>query len=55
LSDPADEEANQAKAVRVAEIIEGLAGSRKFGGEKEKDEDGVNGTNGGDVEIKKEG
>jgi hypothetical protein len=48
LSDPADEEANQEKAVRVAEVIERLAGSKKVGAGGEADV-------GGEVEVKKEG
>jgi hypothetical protein len=46
LSDPADEKANREKAVMVAEVIEGLAGSRKVGGGGETEVE---------VEIKKEG
>jgi hypothetical protein len=48
LSDPADEEANQEKAVRVAEVIERLAGSRKVDAGGEADV-------GVEAEIKKEG
>jgi hypothetical protein len=49
LSDPADEEANREKAVRVARVIEGLAGSRKVGASSENE--------GGEAEVnvKKEG
>jgi hypothetical protein len=51
LSDPADEEANRAKAVRVAELIERLAGSRTFDGAGGKEEDG---SSGDEVQVKKE-
>jgi hypothetical protein len=37
LSDPADEEANRAKAVQVAQMIEGLAGARTVGGKQEEE------------------
>jgi hypothetical protein len=46
LAEKEDEEATRAKAVQVAEIIEGLAGSRSVGGKNE---------NGTDEELKKEG
>jgi hypothetical protein len=36
LSDPADEEATRKKAVQVAGLIEGLAGSRSVGGDKKE-------------------
>jgi hypothetical protein len=48
LSDPADEEANREKAVRVARVIEGLAGSRKVGASRENE-------GGEEVDVKKEG
>lgn len=46
LAEKEDEEATRARAVQVAEMIEGLAGSRSVGGKKE---------NGTDEELKKEG
>jgi hypothetical protein len=48
LSDPADEEANREKAVRVAQVIEGLAGSRKVEASRENE-------GGEEVDVKKEG
>jgi hypothetical protein len=47
LADKADEEATRAKAVQVAEMIEGLAGSKSARGGK--NEDGMG------EEVKKEG
>lgn len=39
MSDPKDEEASREKAKRVAEMIEGLVGTKKMG-EGTKEEDG---------------